>query len=267
MKRFFNHTADYVSDLKSNGKYSFRKEDLGGVLNKSQKNINKDLERLRQKGEIYNVRRGFYIVIPDHYKNMGLLPVELFADDLMKFIGKDYYVGLYTAAMFHGAAHQQPQEFYIVNESPNIRNVRKEKLSIHFSEKKNFPEYGIEEKKTDTGYLKISARELTFLDLIYFEKPMGGLNRIISVLIELVEEIKVGQFRKTLKNHFPSTVYQRAGYILEHVIQENELANAVKEHLSNKEYRNTLLNPTGKQTGMIDQKWKVQINIQLESDL
>jgi predicted transcriptional regulator of viral defense system len=198
---------------------------------------------------------------------MGLLPVELFADDLMKFIGKNYYVGLYSAAMFHGAAHQQPQEFYIINESPNVRDVKKENLIIHFSEKNNFPEYGIEEKKTDTGYLKISGHELTFLDLVYFEKPMGGLNRIISVLIELAEEMKVGLFRKVLKNQFPITIYQRTGYILENVIRENELANAVKEHLSNKEYRNTLLNPSGKEVGMIDQKWKVYINIQLESDL
>ena len=44
MEHFYKHTADYISDLKSNGKYSFRKEDLGGVLNKSLKNVNKDLE-------------------------------------------------------------------------------------------------------------------------------------------------------------------------------------------------------------------------------
>lgn len=267
MEHFFKHTADYIRDLKSNGKYSFRNEDLKSVLNKSQKNINKDLDRLKQKGEIYNVRRGFYIIIPDHYKNMGLLPVELFADDLMKFIGKNYYVGLYSAAMFHGAAHQQPQEFYIINESPNVRNVKKEKLIINFSEKKNFPKYGIEEKKTDTGYLKISGQELTFLDLIYFEKPLGGLNRIISILIELAQEMKVSLFRKALKNQFPITLYQRAGYILENVIQENELANAVEDHLSDIVYRITLLNPKGKEMGFIDQKWKVQINIQLESDL
>ena len=63
MEHFYKHTADYIGDLKSNGKYSFRNEDLGYVLNKSQKNINKDLERLKQKGEIYNVRRGFYLII------------------------------------------------------------------------------------------------------------------------------------------------------------------------------------------------------------
>ncbi|MBU2651401.1 MAG: type IV toxin-antitoxin system AbiEi family antitoxin [Bacteroidetes bacterium] len=267
MENSYRHTVDYIDDLKSNGKYSFRSEDLGNVLSKSTRNIKKDLDRLKNKGEIYNVRRGFYIIIPDQYRNMGLLPVELFADDLMKFIGKKYYVGLYSAAMLHGAAHQQPQEFYVVNESPNIRNVKKDNLIINFSEKKNFPESGIEDKKTDTGFLKVSGKELTFLDLIYYEKLLGGLNRIISILIELSEEMKVGLFRKAIKNKFPNSVYQRAGYILENAIYANEFAEIVKEHLTNKKFRNVLLNPIGKKYGPVDQKWKVQVNIQLESDL
>lgn len=267
MEYSHKHTTDYINDLKSNGKYSFRNEDLCNVLSKSQKNINKDLDRLKRKGEVYNVRRGFYIIIPDQYRNMGFVPVELFIDDLMKFIGNKYYVGLYSAAMFHGAAHQQPQEFYIISESPNIRDVKKDKLIINFSEKKNFPEYGVEKKKTDTGFLKVSGKELTFLDLIYYEKSIGGFNRIISVLIELAEEMKVGLFRKALKNKFPNSVCQRAGYILENVIEEYEFADLVKEHLTNKKLRKTLLNPSGKRSGQIDQKWKVQINIHLESDL
>jgi len=32
----------------------------------------------------------------------------------MKYLHKKYYVGLYSAAMLHGAAHQQPQEYYMV---------------------------------------------------------------------------------------------------------------------------------------------------------
>ncbi|MDT8394657.1 MAG: type IV toxin-antitoxin system AbiEi family antitoxin [Bacteroidales bacterium] len=267
MEHSYRHTTDYIDDLKSNGKYSFRIEDLNIVLTKDNKNINKDLNRLNQKGEIYNVRRGFYIIIPDQYRNMGLVPVELFVNDLMKFIGKKYYVGLYSAAMLHGAAHQQPQEFYIINESPNIRNIKKDKLIINFSEKKSFPEYGVEEKKTDTGFIQISGKELTFLDLIFYEKSMGGLNRIISVLIELSDEMKPGLFRKVLKNDFPISVCQRAGYILEEVIGNFEIADLIKEHLSKKDFRTTLLSLSGKKSGSFDKKWKVQVNIQLESDL
>ncbi len=267
MEYSYRHTADYIDDLKSNGKYSFRIEDLNNTLSKDKKNINKDLNRLKQKGEVYNIRRGFYIIIPDQYRNMGLVPVELFVNDLMKFIGKRYYVGLYSAAMLHGAAHQQPQEFYIINESPNIRNVKKEKLHINFSEKKGFPEYGIEEKKTDTGFIKISGKELTFLDLITYGKSMGGLNRMISVLIELADEMKPGLFRKVLKNNFPISVCQRAGYILEELIGNYEIAGLIKEYLVHKDFRDTLLSSSGKKSGPVNQKWKVQINIQLESDL
>lgn len=267
MEHSYRHTTEFINYLKSSGKYSFRGEDLNSNLSKSAKNINKDLHRLKSKGEIYNIRRGFYIIIPDQYRNMGLVPVELFADDLMKFIGKKYYVGLYSAAMLHGAAHQQPQEFYIINESPNIRNVKKDRLVINFSEKKSFPEYGIEEKKTDTGFLQTSGQELTFLDLIFYGKSMGGLNRIISILIELSDEMKPGLFRKVLKNNFPISVCQRAGYILEEVIGNYEIADLIKEHLADKNFRTTPLSLSGKKSGPINQKWRVQVNIQLESDL
>ena len=267
MEHFYKHTTDYIRGLKANGKYSFSIKALSEALDKSTKNINKDLDRLKKKGEIFNIRKGFYIIIPDQYRNMGMVPVELFTDDLMKFIGRKYYVGLYSSAMLHGAAHQQPQEFIIINESPNIRNVKKDKLIINFSEKKNFPKYGIEEKKTDTGFIQISGRELTFLDLIYYEKSLGGISRVLTILIELAEDIKKSKFRKALKNQFPLTVLQRGGYLLEYLVQDYELADVIKENLAGKDIRTTLLDTSGKRSGTIDQKWKIQVNIQLESDL
>ena len=39
---------------------------------------------------------------------MGVIPVEFYIDELMRYLIKTYYVGLYSGAMFQGAAHQQP---------------------------------------------------------------------------------------------------------------------------------------------------------------
>ena len=261
------HTTDYLRNIRSNGRYDFTIDDLSIAVTKNIKNIRKDLDRLRDKGDILNIRRGFYIIIPDEYRNMGALPVELYADDLMKYLKSRYYVGLFSAAMLHGAAHQQPQEFFIINESPNLRNIKKGKLAINFSEKKNFPVHGIGERKTDTGFMKVSDRELTFLDLIYFEKSLGGYNRIITILEELAEGIQKGKFRKVLGNDFPLTVFQRAGYILEHILKKGELAGIVEERLVKENIRKTMLSPSGKNTGEIQNKWKVQVNIEIKSDL
>ena len=261
------HSAAYIKELRSIGKYSFTDDELFKAVPKSKSNIRKDIDRLRNKGVIKNIRRGFYTIIPDEYTNMGALPVDLYVDDLMKYLDKQYYVGLFSAAMLHGAAHQQPQEYFIVTESPKPRNIRKEKLIINFSEKRNFPVYGVEKKKTLTGYLKVSGRELTFLDLIYYVKNLGGMNRIITVLDELREDIKTNDFKAVLKNDLPNTVYQRAGYILEHILHDEKLTGIIGHRLSRLKIRKTLLSPLGKETGEIDHKWKVQVNVNIESDL
>jgi len=261
------HTADYIKELRSNGKYAFTDEELYRSIPKAKKNIRKDLDRLRAKGEIKNIRRGFYTIITDEYSNMGALPIELYADDLMRFLNKKYYVGLFSAAMLHGAAHQQPQEFYIVTASPKPRNIIQDKFIINFSEKRNFPGKGIEEKKTEAGYLKLSSKELTFFDLIYYVNNLGGINRVVTILNELRAGIKMESFKEIVKSGFPLTVYQRAGYLLEHVFQDERLSTIIEKRLMKENYRTTLLSPSDKMIGEIDNKWKVQVNVEIESDI
>ncbi len=261
------HTANFIKELRSNGRYAFTDNDLFQSVDKDKKNIRKDLDRLRDKGEIKNIRRGFYTIIPDEYSNMGALPVDLYADDLMKYLNKKYYVGLYSAAMLHGAAHQQPQEYYIVTDTPKPRSIIKEELKLNFSEKKKFPIYGIEEKKTSTGYLKVSNMELTFFDLIYYVKNLGGINRIITILDELREEIKISNFKDAIKNEIPTTVLQRAGFIMDKIFHEEKLSSIIEQKLLKENTRVALLNPSGKKSGEVNDKWKVQVNIKIESDL
>jgi predicted transcriptional regulator of viral defense system len=267
MNNVNKHTVDYIKHLRSNGRFAFTEDDLYKSVIKPKKNIRKDIDRLRDKRVIKNIRRGFYTIIPDEYSNMGMLPVELYADDLMEYLHKKYYVGLFSAAMLHGAAHQQPQEYYIVTASPKLRNIKKENLIINFSEKRKFPAYGIEEKKTSTGYLKLSNKELTFFDLIYYVKNLGGMNRIITILDELREDIKINNFKDAIKNDFPNTVYQRAGYILDHIFHEEKLSGIIENKLSSKKMSVAPLNPSGKKLGDIDHKWKIQVNNKIEIEI
>jgi len=138
MSASIKHTTDFLRSIRTNGRYAFTLEDLTTNIPKPIKNIRKDLDRLRIKGEIINIRRGFYTIIPDEYKNMGVIPVEFYIDELMKYLNKTYYVGLYSAAMFHGAAHQQPQEFYIISEKPKPRRISNDIFLINFTEKETF---------------------------------------------------------------------------------------------------------------------------------
>jgi len=267
MSGSIKHTADFLRSVRTNGRYAFTIEDLMREIPKSIRNIRKDLDRLREKGDIINIRRGFFTIIPDEYKNMGVIPVEFYIDELMSYLTKNYYVGLYSAAMFHGAAHQQPQEFYIISEKPKPRKISNERFLINFTEKRNFPLYGVEKKKTDTGYFNISNKELTFLDLIYFEQSVGGYNRIMSILEELSENINLTKMKEVVKNDFPLSVFQRAGFIAENVLGNTKLAAVFESKLTKLNPKTVFLKSSEEKTGKKNGKWNLIINTEIESDL
>jgi predicted transcriptional regulator of viral defense system len=261
------HTIDFIREHRSNGRYAFAIEEVIKATNKPIINIRNDLFRLKQKGLVRNIRKGFFIIIPDEYSKMGVIPVEFYVDDLMKYLTRQYYVGLFTAAMFHGAAHQQPQEFFIITESPKTRNIKNRNISINFSEKKHFPQAGIETRKTDTGYFKISDKALTFLDLIYFENLMGGYNRITTILKELSEDIKPAAMKSAADNGFPASVFQRAGWVAENILQNNKLVTVFEQKLASMNFQAAYLKASGQKTGVKGAKWKLFINTKIETDV
>ena len=261
------HTSDYLRVLRSNGRYAFTIGDLINNVPKPLKNLRKDLDRLRDKGEIVNIRREFYTILPDEYRKMGAVPVEFYIDDLMKHLNKKYYVGLFSAAMLLGAAHQQPQEYYLISESPKPRMVESKNLRINFTAKSKFPVYGIENLKTETGYFRVSGPGLTFLDLIYFEQSLGGFNRISTILQELSEVVNPTQMKESLMSNFPVSTLQRAGYITEHVLFNSKLALVFENKLVKMKCQPVLLKSSGKKEGEIDRKWQVCVNAKIETDI
>jgi hypothetical protein len=78
----------------------------------------KALQRLKRKKESAMIRKGFYVIVPPEYRSRGVLPPVLFIADLMKFLNRNYYTGLLNAAAFYGAAHQQPQDFFVITTKP-----------------------------------------------------------------------------------------------------------------------------------------------------
>ncbi len=178
----YNYAENYLLERQSQGIYWFFPKELRKKFNASPNAIKKALQRLNAKNKIARIRKEFYVIIPPEYAGSGILPPSLYIDALMKFLKRDYYVGLYSAAALHGASHQQPQSFSVVTKLPFLRDIKNRKVSIHFTIKKSWNKKDIAEKKTDTGYIKISSPELTALDVVYFADNVGGLNRVATIL-------------------------------------------------------------------------------------
>ena len=258
----------YIKYLLSLEHYSFSVEGAAHHTDKKGAALKSELARLVSKKEIVNLRKGFYLIIPPRYSRQGQLPVGLYIDKLFQYLGRNYYLGLYTAAKFHGAGHQQIQREYIMTEKPKLKDIKKNTIDIRFFTIAKWPDRNIVEKKSDAGLFKISGPALTAVDLIHHQNKIGGLNRVLTVLEELTEEISQKDIERLLTWYPYKSTLQRFGFLLEHIGADRKLTIKIKEHLRQAKFFPVLLSPKpGQKPGAVDNFWKIYINIKLESDL
>jgi predicted transcriptional regulator of viral defense system len=106
--------SDLVDAHQARGRYVLTREEALRALGISDEALKKAVQRLVAKRRRVVPRRGFYVIVPVEYRDADAPPPSWFTDELMKFHGQPYYVGILSAAALHGAAHQQPQEFQII---------------------------------------------------------------------------------------------------------------------------------------------------------
>ena len=73
---------------------------------------------------------------------------------------------------------------------------------------------GIEDRKTDTGTMKISSAALTALDLLRYPQASGGIDNVATVLSDLGGSIDSEQLA-ALSPLVERPVVQRLGHLLE----------------------------------------------------
>jgi predicted transcriptional regulator of viral defense system len=260
----------WVQKLQSQGKYAFSLELLEQELpNYTAVGIKRALSRLSKKRQILSIHKGYYLIIPLPYSSRGVLPPALYLDNFMEYLKRPYYLGLLNAAAFHGATHQQPQEYFVVTTFPVLRPTLKKGLKVNYISKKQIPSSLVEVRKTESGYLNISNPILTATDLIHFEKRVGGMNRVATVLNELMDVIQPKDFVAELIQYIPITAFQRLGYLMENVLENQLLADALydflKENAANF-FRIPLKASAPVKGCRSEERWKVIVNTEIEID-
>ncbi len=260
--------AEYIYELLTREEYSFSWDELVQKSTRTKDSLTNELSRLVDKKQVINLRRGFYLIIPPRYRKLNILPISLYVDKLFKYLEKDYYLGLYTAAKFHGGSHQQIQKDYVIASMPSNHNISKEEVVIDFFNITNWPQKNIIKKKSDAGYFNISSPALTLVDLINYHPKIGGINRILAIIEELAEELSTDDIKDLLSWYPYKSTIQRTGYLLEELQADNKLTDLFYEYLKDKRYFPILLSPKkGQKAGKVSNVWKVDVNLELESDL
>lgn len=257
---------EWIESRQSRGIYYFTREDVLKELKQDKKVLDQAIFRLYSKSRVVSVYRGFYLIIPVEYKTWGVLPVDWFISDLMAYLEQPYYVGLLTAADYHGASHQKPQVFHVVTNKP-VRAVTCKRVKIKFFVKKNISSSPVERRNTQTGYLNISTPEATSIDLLRYLYSSGGLSNVLTVLQELSEKINPDTLVEAAEIDGCMAYIQRLGWLIERTEYANK-ASKLKKWVEN-------INPPFvpldsklpiKQSEK-NQHWRLWINTKVEGDL
>lgn len=260
--------ANYIKQLLSYEEYSFSSDELIANIDKSETSIRSEVSRLIAKKEILNLRKGFYLIITPRYSSAQKLPIQLYCEKLFKYLGRNYYIALFSAAKFHGASHQQVHRDYIITQKPKFNDISRRAIDLRFFTTSNWSDKNILNKKSDAGQFKVSSPALTIVDLIHHQTKLGGINRMLAVIEELSEELSEPDLVELLNWYPNKSTLQRFGFLLEELGINEDYQELIFMSLKATNFFPVLLSPKSvEKPGAVNNRWKVAINIKLEGDL
>lgn len=264
---------NYVKQIRASGRQYFTITGAVQDLGLSKNAVLLAIARLKKHGDIISPANGLYIIVPPEYQRIGCIPAEELLPILMPYLKMPYYVGLLTAALYHGATHQKPGVFQIVTNKRLRRNLEFGRVHIQCLYKKHMDNLTTQNRTVNSGYLPVASPELTVLDLFLYPDKSGGLNHIATVLSELIEAIDLGKLMTLIKHTREKVWVQRLGYILEHIAATDEkkkdkLILRLHNHVS---HQNPVFMPLAPELPILGasryHKWKIIENTTVESDL
>ncbi|MEE8409404.1 MAG: type IV toxin-antitoxin system AbiEi family antitoxin [Myxococcota bacterium] len=205
------------------------------------------------------------MVVPPEYRVAGCLPASWFIDDLMSYLGRDYYVGVLSAAALHGAGHQQPMVFQVVADRAT-RPMRAGRVHIEVHASRAVRTMPVVRVETETGSMAVATPETTAFDLVRYFSAAGHWNNVATVLAELAEKLDKSRLVE-IATHVRLPDVQRLGYLLT-LVGEDSLAASLADWL--RERRTTVVclrtdRPKG--NADIDPRWRLVPNEQVDIDL
>lgn len=260
-----SHARDYVIGLAARGRHHFAAREVQTALGTSAAAAKLALSRLTKQGLIASPVRGFHVILPPEYRSLGCLPADQFIPTLMQHLNLPYYVGLLSAAQYHGAAHQRPQGFDVFL-ARNRRPIHCGRVRVVFRRRNHLADVPVQSFNTPRGTVLVSSPEATALDLVGYADQAGGLGQVATVLSELAERIDPEKLAVAATTA-PVPWAQRLGYLMDHLGFATKTP-ALKEYVRKHAHESAVLSPKAPPTRSHRNKgWKLYVNAKVEAQL
>ena len=248
--------AELVARLSYEKKTIVSSKDIDGFLPADFKYRKQFVYNLRQKKILIPIKRGFYVFTPLEAIPTGIR-VNEFLIPAVFFPRKNYYIGYSTMYNYYGFTDQLFQTVYVINTSLCRAKVICG-VSYKFLKVPDNRMYGIETIKISDTDIMISSKERTLVDLIYFNKPVGGISPAVEIVKKIVSKQEC-DIRKLVEYAalFPNvTVRKLMGVVLENL----GIGPSILRPLAKSVEDTALSSLTGSRRGEINKKWRVIVD-------
>jgi len=231
-------------------------KDLDQLFKLSPEDRKQVVFRLKKKKILTPVKRGAYVFSPLESGPEGTGVDELLIPPLF-FPQKNYYIGYSTMFNYYDFTEQLFQTVYVLNTTMRMERVICG-LSYKFVRIPENRMYGLETIKVKDTYVNISSKERTLIDLLYFNKPVGGIDSAVLIFTEIVKNKKC-DIKKLIEYaaRFPNiTTRKRIGLILD----ELGIANSILRPLIKSVEKTAVSSFNGSRKGKLNKKWRIIIN-------
>ncbi|MHA1144923.1 MAG: type IV toxin-antitoxin system AbiEi family antitoxin domain-containing protein [Candidatus Helarchaeota archaeon] len=209
--------------------------------------VNKILSRLIEKGYLYKIKRGVYLVQKDPSKSPFMDdPFEL---GLFLYNG---YLALGTALRIYDLSDYESFTIYIV--TPNIS---RSKIIGQYT----FRAVAFGKKATGITHYKkyyVSTIEKTFFDCFVKPQYAGGYSEITKALFQQ-NVLNWSEFLEYVKELSTDSMCQKIGYILDLMKKEVDFSmpETILQYLKKRVRTKTKLISTQKSKGKYEKEWKI----------
>ena len=261
---------NWIIDRERTGRPCFSRDEVAGAFpSLSASSIDSSLSRFRSNGLIQAVHRGFYCVIPAHYAYVGKVPSAYYMDELMKWLGRPYYIALLSAAEMFGAAHQKPMVTQVMTELPCFSYSKKKNDSVDWQFRSRVPSQFVLRRNGENGQIAYSSAELTAVDLVRYSHSAGGLSSVATVLAELRETTDFNGAGQGVFKTADLADVQRLGYIYDAILGDGAQSETIHDELITmcRDLKPVVLDLGLPSDGAkINRRWKVRVNHKIEVD-
>ena len=202
------------------------------------------------------IKGGVYIFVPLESVLTGRRVSEFLIPPVF-FPGNNYYIGYSTMFNYYSFTDQQFQTVYVLNTTLCKKKIIAG-LSFKFMKIPSERMFGLEKINIKNRQVIVSSKERTLIDLIYFNKPVGGIEAALEIFERFVKEKKC-DINKLIEYavQFPIIkTRKRIGFILEKEGISEGLLKPLEKSIKN----TSLISFSNSRKGTINKKWRVITN-------